>query len=69
MEIKTKYKIGDTLYTIENFNIIKFEVSRIYVFVYENGINISYSKKSSADYKESECFRTEDELIKQLKSK
>lgn len=67
MEIKTKYNVGDTLYTIEHFKIIKFEVARIYAFAYESGVNIQYSSKGYIDYKEDECFRTEDELIKQLK--
>lgn len=69
MEIKTKYNVGDTLYTIEHFKIIKFEVARICIFTYENGVNIFYSSKNYIDYNENECFQTEDELINQLKNK
>lgn len=68
MEIKTKYNVGDTLYTIEHFKIIKFEVARIYVFTYENGVNIFYSSKNYIDHNEKECFKTEDELINKLKN-
>lgn len=42
MDIKTKFKIGDTIYTIDNCAIKELVVNRICIFVYEEKTRIRY---------------------------
>ena len=42
MEVKTKFNVGDTIYTVEDCAIKKLVVSKICIFVYDNRTNISY---------------------------
>lgn len=42
MEVKTKFNVGDTIYTVEDCAIKELVVSKICIFVYDNRTNISY---------------------------
>lgn len=68
MNIKTKFNIGDTVYTVIDCAIVSYEVGRIYVFVYEGKEpSISYqSNDCSHDVKESVLFSSKEELIHHL---
>ena len=69
METKSKFEIGQTLFTIEKMKIKSFIVERITVFSDKNGTNVYYKKESDfSSYKEEDCFLTEDELFKHLRS-
>lgn len=42
MEIKTKFNVGDKIYTVDNCAIKELVVNRICIFVYKDRTNISY---------------------------
>lgn len=74
MEIKTKFNIGDKVYTIDpkTIKIKGFKVARISAFTTTNGnviVNL-YPKDNSflSDYyEENKCFSSQEELIKFIK--
>lgn len=68
MNIKTKFNIGDTVYTVIDCAIVDYEVGKIFIFVYEGKEpSISYqSKDCSLDINESFLFSSKEELIHHL---
>lgn len=67
MEIKSKYNVGDTLYTIEDMKVLKFEVYAVSSFWSKHVNGVSYHRKDSfSSYAEEKCFKSESELINHL---
>lgn len=73
MEVKTKYDIGDTLWTIDNNKVAAFKVNTICVTTTDMYLGevtktiISYGGGSvNCSHLEPECFRTKEELISWL---
>ena len=67
MEVKTKYNIGDAVYILEGYKIHCFNI--VGVFFQQMGASpksIQYKFAVFPTKKESECFRTKEELIKFL---
>lgn len=65
MEIKTKFKIGDKVWTIYKFKATEIEVSAMTVDV--NGVWIR-GKQDYTSFHEDNCFATKDELIQYITS-
>lgn len=65
MEIKTKFKIGDKVWTIYKFKATEIEVSAMTVDV--NGVWIR-GKQDYTPFHEDNCFATKDELIQYITS-
>lgn len=70
MEIKTKYNVGDKLWTIKDCKAIEFEVGSLLINVNNDKKRISYYPKtdvfSTENYEEDICFSSKEELIKAL---
>lgn len=67
MEILPKYKLGDSLWTIEKCKAKSFEVTAIITKTTEEGTIISYQANSEYNsYPENVCFSSKEELINQL---
>lgn len=67
MEIKSKYNVGDTLYTIEDMKVLKFEVYAVSSFWSKHVNGVSYHRSDSfSSYAEEKCFKSETELINHL---
>lgn len=70
MEIKTKYNVGDKLWTIKDCKAIEFEVGSLLINVNKDKKRISYYPKadvfSTENYEEDICFSSKEELIKAL---
>ena len=71
MEIKTKYNVGDKLWTVKNCKAYEFEVDRIYVSVGKEGKpSVTYYPKdgiiSSDSYTEQNCYKSREDLINGL---
>lgn len=70
MEIKTKYNVGNKLWTIKDCKAIEFEVESLLINVNKDKNSISYYPKkdmfSSENYEENICFSSKEELIKAL---
>ena len=72
MDIKTKFSVGDNVFTVDTktIKLKKFEVGRIAVSVTEGKtIVILYEKDASAydsGYSEDKCFATEGDLVRHL---
>lgn len=67
MEILTKYKIGDTLWTIKNCKAISGAVKSVNIFAYADRTSITYSIEGTSDMISEElAFLTKEELIEQL---
>lgn len=75
MNIKTKYKTGDRVYTINHAHIIAFVIKDIVVHVFsvdENDTTITSIEYKSAGTlwrKESECFPSQAALLKEMQTK
>lgn len=68
MEIKTKYNVGDKLWTIKDFRAYEFEVDRINVYINKEGkTDVSYYPErdiiSSDSYSEQNCYQSREDLI------
>lgn len=67
MEVKTKFSIGDEVYILDDYKIIRTKVLAVY---YEkHGVapaSILYGFTVFPKRKESECFATKESLIKYL---
>lgn len=70
MNIQTKFKNGDVLFTIEkkNLKIRKFEVGSTHTSTDSEGVtNVSYHAKGDSayadNYDERYCFATKEELL------
>mgnify|MGYP000049129599 FL=1 len=71
MEIKTKYNVGDKLWTVKNCKAYEFEVDRIYVSIgKEEKPSVTYYPKdgiiSSDSYTEQNCYKSREDLINGL---
>ena len=81
MEIKTKFNIGDKVWTLHENKIVKFTINQIEANVYDDEILIKYGSKErikqtvswsifqqelSISKKESELFSAKEELINSL---
>ncbi len=68
MEIKTKFKIGDTAFIIKESKAKEIEIKSI--LIDETGIRYSYEEGPFLMnvYPESQCFATKDELIQYITS-
>lgn len=62
MEIKTKFAIGDKVWTIQNCKATQFKIRFIGVY---DGV-ITYGADRYASIPESECFATKEELLKYI---
>lgn len=63
MEIKTKFAIGDRLWTIHNFKATEIEVVAIVIDAHEISVR---AKEDYATFPEDNCFITKESLIKHL---
>lgn len=68
MEIKTKFNIGDTLFTIENMRITSFEIDAVSVFMTKKSVTVNYYS-GVMSHKETECFPTKESLIDYISGK
>jgi hypothetical protein len=68
MEIKTKFNIGDTLFTIENMRITSFEVEAVSVLMMKENAIVSYYS-GVVSHLETECFPTKETLIDYINGK
>lgn len=70
MEIKTKYSIGDKIYTIDdNFRAVEKTIKRISIFVWhpdETKILYDFEEGGCEEY-EYRCFSSLSDLLKQIK--
>ena len=68
MDIKSKYNVGDIIFTIDGFKIVRFEVKSVSVLADENGVSVYYNRNGSYhSYPEKECFDSENSLINFIK--
>ena len=68
MEIKTKFNIGDTLFTIENMRITSFEIDAVSVLMTKKSVTVNYYS-GVISHKETECFPTRESLIDYINGK
>lgn len=68
MEIKTKFNIGDTLFTIENMRITSFEIDAVSVLMTKENAIVSYYS-GVVSHRETECFPTKETLIDYINGK
>lgn len=71
MEIQTKYKIGEILWTMDNNKAVSFKVTGICVTVdtvddTHNAMNIEYRGLVVDYHGECDCYATKEELINSL---
>jgi hypothetical protein len=70
MDIKTKFNVGDKLWTIKDFKAYEFEVGRISIYADKQNADVNYYPKgdfmSTDSYKEINCYSTKEELISTL---
>ena len=62
MDFKSKFKIGDVLYTIENMRIISFVVEYVSVYSRRDYTGVSYGDERCMTYAEKECFDSREKL-------
>lgn len=68
MEIKTKYSIGDKIYTIgDQLRAVEKTVKRIAVFVWPDETRVSYDFEEGGEEYEDRCFSSLSDLLKQIK--
>lgn len=68
MEIKTKYSVGDKIYTIDdNFRAVEKTIKRISVFVWPDETKVNYDFMEGGDEYEDKCFSSLSDLLKQVK--
>ena len=68
MEMKSKYNIGDILYSIDNLKIVKIEVSSISIVTTKEYTHVYYHRDGGYRcFSEKEVFGSEAELIAYLK--
>lgn len=63
MEIKTKFSLKDTVWTVRDCKVVCFEVNCI---ILENNTILYSSSRYGASVPEAQCFATRDELIASL---
>ncbi len=71
MEIKTKFNVGDVLFTINDMHIVSFTVKSVSVFCDKDGKSISYFEEGKLldSHKEAECFTSKEELLAYIQGK
>ena len=74
MTIKTKFDVGDKVFTIDSstLKVKEFEVSRIATYTKNDETSVSLYPKgdfSTSGYDESKCFSTQAELITYVTTK
>ena len=62
MEIKTKFAIGDEVWTIRKCKAVNFKIETLMY----NGECVYYGTSTFELTHETQCFATKEELIKQL---
>lgn len=74
MEIKTKFNVGDKIYTVDNCAIKELVVNRICIFVYKDRTNIRYEcdkdsqSYSISDVTEENAFPSREALLYNLQN-
>lgn len=63
MEIKTKFALGDKVWTIHNFKATQIEIAAIEINA--NGVSVR-AKDEYAAFSENNCFTTKEALVKHL---
>lgn len=67
MEIKTKYDIGDTVYILDGYKIQRANIAGVFFQkLGESPACVQYKFAVFPTKKESECFKSKEELIKFL---
>lgn len=67
MQIETKYNIGDAVYLLDGYKIQRANIAGIFFQqIGEAKPSIQYKFAVFPTRKESECFKTKEELIKYL---
>ena len=66
MEIKTKFNIGDAVYILDGYKIQRANISCIKTETHGDKTCIIYYFPVFPMKKESECFKTKEDLIKFL---
>jgi len=67
MEVKTKYNIGDAVYLLDGYKIHRANIVGVFFQqMGESPSSIQYKFAVFPTKKESECFKTKEELIKFL---
>ena len=71
MEIKTKFNVGDVLFTVKDMHIISFTVKIVSAFCDKDEKRISYIEDENlfASHKEEECFTSKEELLAFIQGK
>ena len=71
MEIKTKFNVGDVLFTINDMHIVSFTVKSVSVFCDKDRKSISYFEECKLldSHKETECFTSKEELLAYIQGK
>lgn len=67
MEVKTKFNVGDTIYTVEDCAIKEHVVQCIAIFVYKDKVNISY-QCGKTTVKEENAFPSREALLSNLQN-
>ena len=69
MEIKTKYNLGDNVFTLcKERKIVEQTIKRIAVFVWPDEIRVSYDFTDGGEEYENMCFASKDELLEYIQS-
>lgn len=69
MEIKTKYNLGDNVFTLSNeLKIVEQTIKRVSVFVWPDGTRVSYDFVEGGEEYEDKCFASKDELLEYIQS-
>ncbi len=69
MEIKTKYNLGDNVFTLSNeLKIVEQTIKRVAVFVWPDETRVSYDFAEGGEEYEDKCFASKDELLKYIQS-
>lgn len=71
MEIKTKFNVGDVLFTIKNMHVVSFTVQCVSVFCDKDRKSISYFEEGKLlnSHKEEECFTSKEKLLAYIQGK
>lgn len=69
MELRTKYKIGDNVFTLsKEMKIVEKKVKRVSVFVWPDETRVNYDFDDGSYEYEDKCFGTKEELLKFIQS-
>ena len=68
MEVKTKFNVGATIYTVEDCAIKELTVSCIAVFIYKDKTNITYQCNGLTSVNEENAFQSREALLYNLQN-